>query len=291
MSPTVSRSNLCCPAVDPAVRAGVTRTSACRASGRRVAALLAVAVLATCGCSDDGARPARTPVQGHAASDALPAPRTSGGSVTGMPDAPGPGSASTIAAPPVPELFPVESGEPALLENPETGLQDPLSAAGPGADGPVMIEDVGDDGASSVASAQSPPAIPSILVDGDTRDDDAGAVDLVRSYYRAIDSRDYATAHRLWSGDGRSSGQTLAQFGDGFAATVQVAVLPGEPGRIDAGAGGRSIEVPVSVTTTQADGRNRRYVGSYVLRRSVVDGAGVARGWRIASAELRELQP
>ena len=63
----------------------------------------------------------------------------------------------------------------------------------------------------------------------------------------------------------------------------------GPPGQVDAGAGSRFIEVPVTLRAQQADGAFRHYEGRYVLRRAVADGASAAqRAWRIASADLRE---
>ena len=64
------------------------------------------------------------------------------------------------------------------------------------------------------------------------------------------------------------------------------------PGRIGAAAGSRFIEVPVAVSATRDDGSVHKYVGNYTLRRAVVDGATPEqRTWRIASADLREVQP
>ena len=64
------------------------------------------------------------------------------------------------------------------------------------------------------------------------------------------------------------------------------------PGRVDAAAGSRYIEVPVAIDAKQRDGSVRQYVGAYVLRRAVVDGASTEqRQWRIASADLREVRP
>ena len=103
---------------------------------------------------------------------------------------------------------------------------------------------------------------------------------------------DFARAYGLWSDGGRSSGQTPEQFAAGFADTARVEVLPGEPGDIEAAAGSRYVEIPVSVNATQRDGSVRKYIGSYVLRRAVVDGANAEqRAWRIGSAELREVRP
>ena len=117
---------------------------------------------------------------------------------------------------------------------------------------------------------------------------DAAAV--VRSYYAAIDARDYPRAWALWSDGGRSSGQTLQQFADGFAATVDVAAQVQAPGRIDAAAGSRYVEVPVTIVATDRSGAEHHYRGTYTLRRAVVDGATPEqRAWRIASADVREL--
>ena len=92
------------------------------------------------------------------------------------------------------------------------------------------------------------------------------------------------------SDGGRASGQTPEQFAAGFAQTSTVMVDIGAPGPIDAAAGSRYIEVPVSLRAQQADGSIRRYEGRYVLRAAVVDGASQAqRAWHIASADLREV--
>jgi hypothetical protein len=117
------------------------------------------------------------------------------------------------------------------------------------------------------------------------------AVSVVRDYYAAIDARQFARAYALWSGGGNASGQTPQQFAGGFADTRQVVVETDAPGRIDAAAGSRYIEVPVAVRATHVDGSVHRYVGAYTLRRAVVDGASAEqRAWRIASADLREVK-
>ena len=108
----------------------------------------------------------------------------------------------------------------------------------------------------------------------------------------ARSARDYGRAYRLWSENGAASGQSPQQFANGFADTTDVRVQAGDPGDEDAGAGQRYIEIPVTVTATHADGSRHRYAGSYVLHRTVVDGAGAEdRAWRINSAKLRETTP
>jgi hypothetical protein len=218
--------------------------------------LCIAALLCACGGAPDEAKR-----RADAAEAGLPKPQQPGGSVTGMPDKPGPGDVPIAGAPPPPppELLPGEAfGLPPLEDNPETGLAD--------------------DGDGTASPADEPGV------------DDAVAV--VRDYYAAIAAGDFARAYGLWSDGGRSSGQTPEQFAAGFADTASIQVQPGEPGDVEGAAGSRYVEIPVSVSATQRDGSVRKYIGSYVLRRAVVDGASAEqRAWRIGSAELREVRP
>jgi hypothetical protein len=118
------------------------------------------------------------------------------------------------------------------------------------------------------------------------------AVNVIREYYSAINSGDFGRAYALWSDGGSASGQSMQQFATGFANTTGVSVDMQPPLDVDAAAGSRYIQVPVSVVATQRDGSQLRFVGSYTLRRSVVDGATPEqRAWRIGSADLRQAQP
>ena len=48
----------------------------------------------------------------------------------------------------------------------------------------------------------------------------------------------------------------------------------------------------MAFTATQRDGSQLKFVGAYMLRRAVADGATPEqRAWRIASADLRQVQP
>lgn len=221
--------------------------------------LASALVLAGCNRAEDGATRA-----GEGDIATLPGPESGGGSVTGMPDSPGPGP----VGPP--------SGGQALP--PDTAIDDEGNPAFP-----VTAEVSAGDGVqpASPEPASSPAAEP-------TSDD---AIAVVRGYYAAIDARQYARAYGLWSGGGSASGQSPEQFAAGFADTSDVVVEPGAPGRMDAAAGSRYIEVPVSVRATREDGSVHRYAGSYTLRRAVVDGASAEqRAWRIASADIREVR-
>ena len=189
-----------------------------------------------------------------AADAALPAPAAGQGAVTGMPDTPGPGAIGTPTPP-----------APATNAN-------------------------ATDDAHGIAVGEPNPATPPATTAVEPGPDDA--VRVLRDYYAAISARDYGRAYRLWSDGGRASQQTQQQFTNGFADTTNVSVEIGTPGDEDAGAGQRYIEIPLTVVAIHADGSRHRYAGSYVLHRSVVDGADAEqRRWRIASAKLREASP
>lgn len=237
------------------------------------ASALALALALLAGCGDDDGAAGRAGANGDAG-EALPAPAGAPGrGVTGMPDSPGPGPvgppAQIDSAPAVDEF-----GNPILMPDGQPIDGDPA--------GPVAV----DGGPLEGVPGDEPGAPPA---DEPSAQD---AVAVVRDYYGAINAGAYGRAYALWSDGGRASGQSPQQFADGFAGTagVSVEILP--PGRIDAAAGSRYVEVPVAISARQQDGSERRYVGAYTLRRAVADNATAEqRAWRITSADLREVQP
>lgn len=230
----------------------------------RVSALiLSSALLVACG-KDTGAG-GSSRVNG-VPDEQLPIPAGApGGSVTGMPGAPGPGQVGARVAGDANTVALDADGNP-------LPVADPLPV-----DPATLPEPASEDGGYPIAENE-----PSA--------EDAVAV--VRDYYAAINGRNYAQAFALWSDSGRATGQSPQQFANGFAGTNGVSVELMAPGRVDAAAGSRYVEVPLSLTVTQDDGSQRKYVGMYTLRRAVADGASPEqRAWRIASADLRETQP
>lgn len=218
---------------------------------------LALALAACGGNKEQAAQPD--------ADAALPAPDTGKGSVTAMPDNPGPGAIGTPVPPAPSTIAGADATDPALPAGAQPGI------------------------AVGEPNPSTPPAPPSGNAIEPGPDD---AVELVRSYYSAINGHDYESAYRLWSEDGAASKQSAQQFANGFADTTGSSVEIGAPGDEDAGAGQRYIEIPVTVNATHADGSRHRYAGSYVLHRTVVDGASAEeRAWRISSAKLRETTP
>ena len=197
----------------------------------------------------------------------LPKPEAGAGSVTGLPGA-GAGGERARAPTPAEDDFALGDDATATATGIEAG-----DAAPEGVAEPAPAE-------TGAPPADQPAAEPSA--------DDAATI--VRIYYGAIDTGAYDRAYQLWSGGGRSSGQSAAEFAAGFAATTGVSVQTGTPGRIEGAAGSRYVTVPVTIQASHQDGSNHRYAGTYTLRRAVVDGASEEqRAWRIESADLREL--
>jgi len=115
------------------------------------------------------------------------------------------------------------------------------------------------------------------------------AAEVIRRYYAAIDACDFRGAYAQWARDGAASGKSFEAFASGFANTAHAAVEIGVPGAIEGAAGSRYIEIPVVVRAITRDAAVQRFTGSYVLRRSEVDGATAAqRHWHFDSATLRE---
>ena len=114
------------------------------------------------------------------------------------------------------------------------------------------------------------------------------AVEVVQSYYGAINRRDFRTAYLAWDQNGAASGQTIAKFRAGFAQTRSVRVVAGAPFNGDAGMSQRTIDVPVEVYAILNGGKRQHFRGKYTLRR-VVEGVGAPAGqlrWHLSSASL-----
>lgn len=216
------------------------------------------AVLATLALLGCGRPPSTGTAEPQAAEAALPSPQGGRGSVTGMPDPsrtdrPTPDTSALPPARPLP-------GDDGIGSIPETG-----AAVEPGL--PAPAEPAPDEPAPQDAAA------------------------VVRDYYSAIAGGRFDQAYGLWADEGRASEQSPQQFAAGFADTASVSVEVLAPGRVEGAAGSRYVEVPVAVTAVHRDGSRHRYVGAYILRRAVVDGASEEqRAWRLAAADIREVR-
>jgi hypothetical protein len=227
---------------------------------RRPAAFLLTLTLLTA-CGKDGTPPGQGP--NGEVDGTLPVPAGASGSVTGMPDRPGPGPVGAQG---------VE------LPSPEVALDadgNPLPPEGVAVDG-MPVDGAPVDGTEGAADEPTT----------------ADAVAVLRDYFAAINGGNFARAYALWADGGRASGQSPQDFADGFADTTGLSVELQAPGRVDAAAGSRYVDVPVTLRAALRDGGERQLVGTFTLRRAVVDGASAEqRAWRIATADLRDVAP
>jgi len=117
---------------------------------------------------------------------------------------------------------------------------------------------------------------------------DSTPAGVIRRYYSAIKSKRYDDVYRLWSDSGRASGQAPGEFAAGFSKTASVNVTVGDSVRVEGAAGSQYATVPVSVDALLNGGERQHFIGTYTLRRAMVDGASTEqRQWRIYSAHLR----
>ena len=127
--------------------------------------------------------------------------------------------------------------------------------------------------------------IAEVLSDMETPADVADPLSLQQSYFEAINRREFARAYTYWSGLGKASKQTFAQFHEGFATTDHVAVDVGNP-EMGAAAGSAYADVPVVIVATQSDRTTQAFCGTYTLRSAQVPPFDQL-GWRIEGAKTR----
>lgn len=114
---------------------------------------------------------------------------------------------------------------------------------------------------------------------------------VVQRYYDAINRQDYEQAYRIWQDNGSASRQTFEAFKKGFADTVSSQVKIGEPSQVEGAAGSQYVTVPVTLTATTQNRVVQRFKGTYVLRRSLVDGVPAdQRSWHIYSAKMAQAE-
>ncbi len=110
---------------------------------------------------------------------------------------------------------------------------------------------------AGTAPAFAQPELPAYL------DDRSDPASLVKSYYNAINRREFA---RAWSyyGDLKPAAD-VDMFAKGFDDTEQVAVVVGEAG-VEGAAGSTFFSLPVAITAHRKDGTEAVFGGCYTLR-------------------------
>jgi hypothetical protein len=110
--------------------------------------------------------------------------------------------------------------------------------------------------------------------------DTSAAVQVVLDYYDAIKQKHYDAAYGLWAENGTASGQTRAEFEQGYAGTAGVSVLLDKPT-----ASHNAVVVPSTILSVlnqpDQDQKPQRFTGTYTLSRE-------GESWRIVSATITE---
>ncbi len=144
-------------------------------------------------------------------------------------------------------------------------------------------------GVSAPPPAETPGPVPAPAPPVQPEAGADAAVTVLRDYFAALSGKRYAEAYRLWNGQGEATGMRRQAFADSFAKYADYRATIGTPGRIDAGAGQRYIDIPVRVTGRLRDGTPVVLEGPVTLHRtSDIDGATAEqRSWRISASGLK----
>jgi hypothetical protein len=88
-------------------------------------------------------------------------------------------------------------------------------------------------------------------------------VDLLASYYNAINRQEYQRAYGYWE----SPPSSYTQFVQGYADTASVQLIVQLPAFIDAGAGNLHAAIPTVLVATKRDGSQQFFVGCYTTHK------------------------
>lgn len=138
--------------------------------------------------------------------------------------------------------------------------------------------------ATSAPTKTQSPAITTTAMPGSTYlDDRSGAAELMRSYFNAINRREYLRAYSYWRNPATGAGP-FDKFAAGYETTTSVDLTLGTIGR-DVGAGQMYYSVPALLKAKTSDGKTQTYAACYILHLSQpaiqeppFSGLGIERG-------------
>jgi hypothetical protein len=99
-------------------------------------------------------------------------------------------------------------------------------------------------------------------------DDRSDAVQVLRSFFNAINRHEYLRAYSYWEEAAASSSlPSLEKFTEGYSDTQTVQLITGQVSE-DAGAGQFHYKVPITIVVSTVSGQTQTFVGCYVLHLS-----------------------
>lgn len=112
-------------------------------------------------------------------------------------------------------------------------------------------------------------------------------VDLLASYYNAINRQDYQRAYGYWE----TPPNAYNDFVRGFSETVYVQVIVQPPTRMEGAAGSSYVQIPTVLIATLDDGTQQTFAGCFTARHSNLQPPDVpveATLWHLYSADVIE---
>ncbi len=103
----------------------------------------------------------------------------------------------------------------------------------------------------------------------DFYDSRTSPIELLTSYYNAVNRREYERAYAYWEVAPQNA--SLAQFTQGFASTANVTVFAGLSLQAEGAAGSVYMSIPALLASTQNDGSQRLFAGCFVARRPNIE--------------------
>ncbi len=129
----------------------------------------------------------------------------------------------------------------------------------------------------------SPPASGSAQLSA-AFDDTGTPVDLLASFYNAINRQEYRRAYGYWE----TPPSGYDDFARGYADTAGVLLIVQPPAAVGAAAGSAYASIPTALVATRRDGSQQIFSGCYVARRSNLRPPDIPREdvWHLYSATI-----
>ncbi len=124
---------------------------------------------------------------------------------------------------------------------------------------------------SQAPQAKNPPSQEQQIAQNNQQpylDDRSTPIQVLKSYYNAINRQEYVRAYSYWGQKGtsaKSQPPAYAQFAAGYSNTAQVKLTIGKT-RGEGAAGSVYTTVPVTLAVTNTNGSKDTFVGCYTLR-------------------------
>lgn len=120
---------------------------------------------------------------------------------------------------------------------------------------------------------------------GPAYDNQRSPVELLASYYDAIEHQEYRRAYGYWE----TPPSDYDDFVRGYADTASAQLIVEPPTRIEGAAGSLYAAIPTVLVATHHDGSAHTFAGCYFVRGSNVDSQD--RDWRLYRATIGPAAP